>query len=103
MIHNESSHSSPLENTMPTKNLLTAARATLTARPPFDPKSNFEAFTSKLAAKDKLNAERHLAACEAEDDPRHAALWLRLACTLKTLAPHATKVNGRESIQFYEP
>src|SRR5207302_10881309 len=92
-----------LKGTMATKNLLAVARATLTARPPFNRRSSFDEFVAKLAAKDKLNAERHLAACEAEGDPRHGALWLRLAWTLKTIAPHATKVNGRERIQFYDP
>jgi hypothetical protein len=96
---------------MPTKNSSTAVRSTVAAAAPAaapapapaNQKPNIESFVSKLAAKDKLNAERHLAACEAEEDPRHASLWLRIACHLKNLAPHATKVNGRESIQFYEP
>src|SRR5947209_11914855 len=64
---------------------------------------DIETFLSKLGAKDRANAEKHLAACDAEPDPRHGILWRRLACALKTLAPHATKVNGRESVQFYVP
>ena len=64
---------------------------------------DMETFLSKLGAKDRANAEKHLAACDAEGDPRHGVLWRRMACAMKTLAPHATKVNGRESVQFYVP
>ena len=93
---------------MPNKTTPTAVRSTPAAAPaaaaaPANQKPSIESFVAKLAAKDKLNAERHLAACEGEEDPRHGKLWLRIACHLKNLAPHATKVNGRESIQFYEP
>ena len=64
---------------------------------------DLEAFLSKLGAKDRANAEKHLADCDAEADPRHGQLWRRAVCALKTLAEHATKVNGRESVQFYVP
>ena len=77
--------------------LALAAQKTL-ARP-----VDLETFLSKLGAKDRANAEKHLAACDAEGDPRHGLLWRRMACAMKTLAPHATKVNGRESVQFYVP
>jgi hypothetical protein len=72
-----------------------AARATLAS--PVD----FEAFQAKLAPKDRLNVQRHLQALEA--DPEHAALWTRLACALMTLAPHAAKTNGQQSVQFFIP
>lgn len=79
------------------KALLSAARAAL-AKP-----ISYEAFLAQLGAKDRLNAERHVAASEAEADPRHAVLWKRLACALMTLAPHTAKFNGQQSAQFYVP
>ena len=72
-----------------------AARAALAA--PVD----FDTFQAKLAPKDRLNVQRHLAALEADAD--HAALWTRLACDLMTLAPHAAKTNGQQSVQFFIP
>lgn len=85
------------------KNILAPARPAPAARAAIPVRVDFEGFLSKLSAKDRLNAERHLTACDAESDPRHSALWRRVACTLKTFAPHATKLNGRDSIQFYVP
>lgn len=78
------------------KTALATARAALAT--PVD----FDTFLAKLAPKERLNAERHVAACEAED-PRHAATWRRLACALMTLAPHAVKLNSQQSAQFYVP
>jgi hypothetical protein len=74
---------------------LTDARAAL-ARP-----IDYDRFLEKLPAKDRANAQKHVAAIEAEGDPRHAALWRRLACALMTLAGHSAKVNGQQSAQFY--
>jgi hypothetical protein len=88
---------------MTNKNILAPARSAPAARAVLPVRVDFETFLSKLSAKDRLNAERHLTACDTESGPQHAALWRRLACVLKTLAPHATKLNGRDSIQFYVP
>ena len=84
---------------MPTaqKQLLSEARAALAN--PID----FEAFLAKLSAKDRTNAQRHLAAVEGEADDRHGAIWRRLVCALMTLAPHAVKFNGQQSVQFFIP
>ena len=60
---------------------------------------SFDDFLAKLSAKDRTNAERHATALA--DNPRHLELWRRLACSLMTLAPHAIKFNGQQSIQFY--
>ncbi|HYO07649.1 MAG TPA: hypothetical protein VER17_01630 [Tepidisphaeraceae bacterium] len=79
---------------------LTEARAALAT--PID----FETFLNKLSAKDRTNAQRHVAACDAEGPPsdgKHGALWRRLACALMTLAPHAIKFNGQQSAQFFIP
>jgi hypothetical protein len=63
---------------------------------------SFDVVCEKLGPKGKLNAERHLLACEAgTHGAAHAALWKQLACTLMTLAEHAAKFNGQQSIQFY--
>lgn len=65
----------------------------------------FEEFLTKLGPKGRVHAERHVAACELEPEkgPRHAEVWKRLAQALITLAPHAPKVNGQQSVQFYIP
>lgn len=88
---------------MTQKTLSAPAGMTMAAQKTLAHPIDIEMFLSKLGAKDRANAEKHLAACDAEGDPRHGLLWRRLACALKTLAPHATKVNGRESVQFYVP
>jgi hypothetical protein len=62
---------------------------------------SFDDVLAKLPAPGKRNVERHLAACEAEDDPRHAELWRRLICTMMTLARHSIKLNGHQTAQFY--
>ncbi len=85
---------------MPT---LTPPRVLASARQALQPLVDFPAFLEKLARKDRLAAEKHVAACEAEIKPHHATLWRRLACSLMTLAPHATKVNGGRSVQYYVP
>lgn len=64
---------------------------------------DFEAFLSKLGAKDRQNIEKHVAALEAEPDGKHLKLWKRMVIALATLAPHAAQTNGQQSIQFYIP
>ena len=56
---------------------------------------------AKLAPKDRLNAEKRVAALEASPSPGLAELWRRLACALMTLAPHAAKLVGKQTVQFY--
>src|SRR5687768_16854786 len=64
---------------------------------------SYDDFCAKLSAKDRVNIERHVAACELEPDSRHAKVWKRVACSLMTLSPHAIKCNGQHSAQFYVP
>src|SRR6476646_2618346 len=85
---------------MPT---LTPPRVLSNARAALEPMMDFPTFLEKLARKDRLAAEKHIATCETEIKPSHANLWKRLVCSLATLAPHATKVNGGRSVQFYVP
>jgi hypothetical protein len=76
--------------------LLAAARAAL-ARP-----ITFDAFLAKLPNRDRVSAEKRLVALEAEPaEGGRGRLWRRLACSLMTLAPHAAKLVGRQTVQFY--
>src|SRR5690349_430839 len=77
------------------KHSLTAARESL-ARP-----LDFAAFLAKLPQKERLNAERRASLLDAEPDPSRAQLWRRLACSLMTLAPHAAKLVGKQTLQIY--
>src|SRR5262245_50297629 len=79
----------------------TRNRAAAAAHPGVDKPISYESFLEKLTPKDRLNADRHIATCEAEPDSRHAVLWRRLMCMLATLATHSVKLNGRQSAQFY--
>lgn len=60
-----------------------------------------EAFLAALAAKDRLNVERHLAACDAEPSPTHGKLWRQVAMTLRRLAPHAAQTIGQHVVLFF--
>jgi hypothetical protein len=74
---------------------LAAAKAALPRR------IDFASFLAKLAPKDRLNAERRVQVLEAEADPGRAHLWRRLVCTMMTLAPHAAKFVGKQTVQFF--
>ena len=75
--------------------LLAAARQALAGR------LEFADFLAKLAPKDRVSAEKRVAALEAGPDPARAHVWRRLACTLMTLAPHAAKLVGLQTVPFY--
>ena len=77
------------------KQVLAAARASL-ASP-----LGFSDFLAKLPTKDRANAERRVTVLAADPVPGRAQLWERLACTLMTLASHAAKLVGRQTVQFY--
>jgi hypothetical protein len=62
---------------------------------------NFGEFLAKLAPKDRATAERRVGALEAMPDQSQAHLWRRLACSLMTLAPFATKLVGKQTLQVY--
>jgi hypothetical protein len=80
---------------VPAEDLLATARATLARR------FSFADFLAKLPPKDRASAERRVSVLEAEPDPARAPLWRRLVCTLMTLAPHAAKFVGKQTVQFY--
>ena len=64
---------------------------------------DFETFLTKLGPRGRVHAERHVATADAEPEhgPRHAEVWQRLARSLISLASHAAKINGQQSVQIY--
>lgn len=60
-----------------------------------------EAFLAALAAKDRLNVERHLAAIDEGPAPSHGKLWRQIAAALRRLAPHAAQTIGQHVVQFF--
>jgi len=63
----------------------------------------YDAFLAKLGTKDRLNVERHVAACDLEEQPTHSNNYRRLVCALAGLAPHAAKTHGQQAVQLYVP
>lgn len=61
----------------------------------------FTEFLAKLPPKDRTAAERRVAVLEQQPDAGDAILWRRLACMLMTLAPHAAKLVGKQTLQVY--
>jgi hypothetical protein len=64
---------------------------------------DYDAFLAKLGTKDRLNVERHVAACDAEGESAHSSNYRRLVCALAGLAPHAAKTHGQQAVQIYVP
>src|SRR5882724_11789899 len=64
---------------------------------------DYSAFLAQLGAKDRMNIERHVTACEAEPDPAHANNYRRLLSVMAGLSPHAAKTHGQQAVQFYVP
>jgi|GraSoiStandDraft_4_1057263.scaffolds.fasta_scaffold852070_1 hypothetical protein len=60
-----------------------------------------EAFLAALAAKDRLNVERHLTAIDEGPAPSHGKLWRQIAAALRRLAPHAAQTIGQHVVQFF--
>jgi hypothetical protein len=76
--------------------------ATLNSRPPIGP-ADYEQFLAKLGTKDRLNVQRHVAACDEEVDSSHGSSYRRLLCILAAFAPHAAKTHGQQAVQYYIP
>ena len=79
----------------------TTPRAAANAPIVMPPAIDYEGLLAKLGPKDKTNVERHLQTVETELNPDHAKLWKRLATHLITLASHAVKTTGQQSVQFF--
>jgi hypothetical protein len=65
--------------------------------------SRLAAFMAKAGAKDRVNVEKHLTACDAEADPGHGKLCRQLITKLGELAPLAVRTGGSLVAQFYIP
>jgi len=65
--------------------------------------ADFDSFLAKLGARDRLNIDRHIVACETEPTPDHHRLWRRLALSLFRLAPFAIQTIGQQAVQFFIP
>lgn len=76
-------------------NSATAAGALLAKPAPWDD------FLAKLAARDRQNVDRHLAAADAEPEADHAKLWRRIARSMFTLSPHAVTTIGQQALLFF--
>ncbi|MBC7784307.1 MAG: hypothetical protein H7144_10755 [Burkholderiales bacterium] len=94
MIKAENKTESETQNAMP------APMPASTTAPVLAEPGTFEAILSKLPAKDRVKAEKTMAAFELSDAPR-AAMWRRLGALLMSLAGHAVKVSGPQSLQFF--
>jgi hypothetical protein len=62
---------------------------------------SFEEFLAKLPQKDRVNAEKRVVVLAASGAPGLAELWRRVAAALMTLAPHAAKLVGKQTVQYY--
>ena len=74
-----------------------------TARDALKSRLSFEEFLGKLSPKDRVSAERRVGVLEASAGPALAELWRRLAASLMTLSPHAAKLVGKQTVQYYVP
>ncbi len=78
-----------------------ASAAPRAAAIPMPPAIDYDGLLAKLGPKDRTNIERHVLAAETERDVDHARMWKRIATHLMTLASHAAKTTGQQSIQFF--
>ncbi len=65
--------------------------------------TGFDGMLARAAAKDRTHIQRHLAACDAEADPAHAALWRRIATAMFNLAPLPIQTAGHSAVLFFVP
>jgi len=79
-----------------------SATAVASSRPPVGP-ADYEQFLAKLGTKDRLNVQRHVAACDEGPDANHGTNYRRLLCILAAFAPHAAKTHGQQAVQYYIP
>ena len=63
--------------------------------------ADYDAFLDKLADRDRLNIQRHVAFCETERTDVHERIWKRLACFLSQLAPLTPSTTGQRAVQFF--
>jgi hypothetical protein len=63
--------------------------------------NRLENLMALAGARDRVNIEKHLAACDAEPNSEHGLLWRRLMAKLSELAPLPIRTAGSQIMQFY--
>jgi hypothetical protein len=61
---------------------------------------DYEAFIARLSVKGRATVAKHDELCDAGTVDGHGELWKRLA-GVSRLAPHATEMEGQQSVKFY--
>ncbi|MCC7350307.1 MAG: hypothetical protein IT446_07030 [Phycisphaerales bacterium] len=74
----------------------------MVANSPQETHPQLELLLASAGAKNRASIEKHLAACDAEEDPNHARLWRRLASFLFELAPLPIQYSPN-AILFFIP
>jgi hypothetical protein len=60
-----------------------------------------EGFLGRAAAKERTKIEKHLAACDAENDSNRGTLWRRLATLLDSFAGSGVESAGGQAWRFF--
>jgi len=60
-------------------------------------------FLSRLGGKERTKVEKHLAACDTENDPDRAKLWRRVATMLDSSAGAGVESAGGQAWRFFIP
>lgn len=58
---------------------------------------------SRTGARDRAAIEKHLNACDSEQDPGHGLLWRRLALHLSSLVSLPVQTLGSGALMFHTP
>lgn len=64
---------------------------------------SFADLLARSGAKERASIEKHLAACDAENDPAHGKLWRRIAGKLGGLSPLNVQTAGQHAVMFFIP
>lgn len=70
---------------------------------PMNVETEYQALLARAGAKDRASIERHVAACDAEPEAAHGALWRRVAARLGMLAPLPVQTLGQHAVLFFIP
>ena len=71
--------------------------------PAQDVETEYNGLLGRASAKDRASIERHVAACDAEPNAAHGALWRRVAARLGALAPLGVQTLGQHAVLFFIP
>jgi len=76
---------------------------TETRSPKVSTSDTFADLLARSGAKERASIEKHLAACDAENDPAHGKLWRRIAGRLGGLSPMNVQTAGQHAVMFFIP